>query len=347
MNSNILKAEEMRYPQMRDLNRDKTLLILPVSSLEVHGHHLPMGMDTFFATLQAEDLAEAFAEAHPDWAVVLYPPLTLGTDELPLAGSVSATPRVVRDAVMGFGNSLVGHGFKYIVVTNGHGGPRQPPAIEEACHRISVKRRSVMIAPSMRVLYSYVTGDAIPRIEAEIGRPLTDIEKSALSTGGEHAAVLETSLLLAYRPELVSDVYKQCPYDTPPRVPSIGRIGRVLSAPFKVLGLANVAEKVNLIFDGLAGNIGWWMNTHRGYGDHVVTYMGNPSAASSELGMALRKLIARDLLEEVEAVISGRRLPSEVHSIFWTIPVARTDFFRNLGIAIGALIVIVGMLLLL
>lgn len=340
MSATIHKAEEMLYPQMRDLNPDRTLLILPVSALEVHGYHLPMGMDPFFASMNAADLAEAFTGAHPDWSVVLYPPLTLGTDELPLAGSISVAPRVVRNAVIGFGNSLADHGFRYIVVLNGHGGPRQPPALEEACHRISQKRGVAMVAPSMRALPPYATGEAIPRIEAELGRPLADAEKAALSTGGEHAAVIETSLMLAYRPELVSDSYKEYTLDGPPRAPLIPTIGRVLGMLLKALGFGSAAGKLSLICDVLARNIGWWLNTKRGYGDHVVTHMGDPSLASPELGKALRKLMARDLLEEVDAVITGRRLPTEVHSLYWKVPIIRTDFFRNVGLVVGALIVL-------
>ncbi len=347
MAPNVLKAEEMLYPQMRDLNRDKTLLILPVSSLEVHGHHLPMGMDTAFAAMNASDLAQLFAESHPDWSVVLYPPLTLGTDELPLAGSISVTPRTLRDAVMGFGNSLAIYGFKYVVVTNGHGGPRQPPALEEACQRISLKKKVAMFAPSMRVLHPYVTGGAIPKIEAEIGRPLTEVEKSALSTGGEHAAVMETSLMLAYRPDLVADCYKESGLDSPPKVPSVVKIGNILRRILDAIRLARAAEKASLIFNGLAESVGWFLNTRKGYGDHLVTYMGNPSAASPELGKTLRKLIARDLLEEVNAVITGRTLPSDVHSIYWKIPIARTDFFRKLGLIACAVIIVLILLALL
>jgi creatinine amidohydrolase len=344
VNPGIYKAEEMLYPHMRDLDRDKTLCILPMSALEVHGHHLPMGMDTWFAGMNAADLAEEFAGEHSDWTVILYPPLTLGTDELPLPGSISAKPRVVRDALIGFGNSLAEHGFKYIVVTNGHGGPRQPPAQEEACERVSRKWNIAMIAPSMKVLYPYPTGGAFPSIEQELGRTLTDVEKEALSTGGEHGAVMETSLMLAYKPELVDDSYKECAMDGPPRVPSIAGIGTVLAGPVKALGMKGAAEKVLLIFDGLARNIGWKWNAQKGYGGHQVTHMGNPAAASMELGKALRKLIARDLLEEVDAIIEGRTRPEDVHSLYWQIPVTRTNFFRNLGI-VSCLLILLATLL--
>ena len=340
MSSGVLKAEEMLYPRMRDLDRDKTLCILPMSALEVHGHHLPMGMDTWFAGMNASDLADEFAKTHPDWSVVLYPPLTLGCDELPLPGSIAVKPRVVRDALIGFGDSLADHGFKYIVVTNGHGGPRQPPAQEEACERVSRRRGIAMIAPSMKVLYPFPTGGATDRLEAEMGRPLTDVEKEALSTGGEHAAVMETSLMLAYRPELVADSYSECKMDGPPRVPSVAMIGNILAAPMRMFGMKCGGQTVSLIFDNLARNIGWALNVKKGYGGHQVTYMGNPSAASAELGKALRKLIARDLLAEIDAVIEGRTLPSEVHSLFWKIPILRADFLRNLAFAIAGLIVL-------
>ena len=65
----------------------------------------------------------------------------------------------------------------------------------------------------------------------------------------------------------------------------------------------------------------------------------------AELGRALRNLIAHDLLEETDAVIEGRTLPSDVHSLFWKIPVARTDFFRNLGLVAGAVLAIVILIL--
>lgn len=329
---------------MRDLNPDKSIFILPASSLEVHGYHLPMGMDTWFAEMNAADFAEEFARSHPDWSVVLYPPLTLGTDELPLAGSIEVKPRVLRDALIGFGNSLAKFGFKYIVVTNGHGGPRQSPAQEEACQRVSRKRGVAMIAPSMRVLAKYPTGEALDIIEAELGRPLTEIERESLSTGGEHAAIMETSLMLAYRPELVAESYKDAKMDAPPKVPLVLKLGKIMSWPIKVLGFKESASFVDTVFNSLAGNIGWFLNTKKGYGGKLVTYQGNPSAASAELGRALRRLIARDLLAEADGVITGRMMPSEVHSPFWDIPIIRTDFFRNLGLAVIVLVILLALL---
>ena len=129
--------------------------------------------------------------------------------------------------------------------------------------------------------------------------------------------------------------------DGPPRVPSVAAIGTVLTAPMKMLGMKDAVKTVTLIFDSLARNVGWMLNSKNGYGGHEVTYMGNPSAASPELGRVLRKLIARDLLAEVDDVIEGRTRPDEVHSIYWKIPVARTNFLRNLTIFAFALVALI------
>ncbi|MDO8611491.1 MAG: hypothetical protein Q7R32_01550, partial [Dehalococcoidia bacterium] len=76
----------------------------------------PLGMDMFMARWMAEETARRFAEARPDWTVVLYPHITLGTDELPLPGSVDGAQQTVYRALLAHGASLAQAGFGYAVV---------------------------------------------------------------------------------------------------------------------------------------------------------------------------------------------------------------------------------------
>src|SRR3990170_4694241 len=118
----LLRAEEITYTQLRQFVPERSIAFASVSALEVHGPHLPFGMDMFSARWQAEETARRFAEAHPDWSVAIYPHLPLGTDELPLPGSVDGSQQTVYRALLAFGASLAKAGFGYAVVTNGHGG---------------------------------------------------------------------------------------------------------------------------------------------------------------------------------------------------------------------------------
>ena len=52
---NLFRAEELNYSQVRAFNPERTIAFLPVSALEVHGPHLPLGMDLFTARWTAEE----------------------------------------------------------------------------------------------------------------------------------------------------------------------------------------------------------------------------------------------------------------------------------------------------
>ena len=72
--SKIYKLEELRAPQIEALDRERTLFILPVGMLEVHGPHLPIGTDTIGVTYEADRASRRVAQALPDWNVVMMPP---------------------------------------------------------------------------------------------------------------------------------------------------------------------------------------------------------------------------------------------------------------------------------
>src|SRR3990172_217093 len=126
----LLRAEEITYSHVQQFDPQRSIAFLSVSALEVHGPHLPLGMDMFMARWQAEVTARRLAEADADWTVVVYPHLPLGTDELPLPGSIDGTQQTVYRALLAYGASLAKAGVGYAVVTNGHGGPRHAAAIQ-------------------------------------------------------------------------------------------------------------------------------------------------------------------------------------------------------------------------
>jgi creatinine amidohydrolase/Fe(II)-dependent formamide hydrolase-like protein len=51
------RAEELTYSQVRRFDRARAIAFQPVSALEVHGPHLPLGMDWFMARWMAEETA--------------------------------------------------------------------------------------------------------------------------------------------------------------------------------------------------------------------------------------------------------------------------------------------------
>jgi creatinine amidohydrolase len=331
----LVHAAELSYTKVRALDMNRTICFQPVSALEVHGPHLPLGMDYFMARWMAEETGRRFSEAHPEWTVVQLPPLPLGTDELPLAGSMSASQRTVYAAVRAHGRSLAAAGYRYVVVTNGHGGPRHAAALEAACRRISKRHGIQMFTPSILALHRIITGQRQPLVESLLGRPLTAAEQHGL-LHGEHAGSWETSFMLAERPELVESNYRQLALDTPPTFKPLARLGERI-APW-LTHLGRDASKWREGFDGVASAVGWLLNANYGYGGPTVTYQGDPSVASAEIGAAFREVMVRECLALVEGVTAGTMRASEVRSIASDHGVIQPFFWSKVGLAAAAVL---------
>jgi len=328
-------AAELTYTQVRGLDMTRTICFLPMSALEVHGPHLPLGMDCFMARWMAEETGRRFAAARPDWTVIQLPALPLGTDELPLAGSMNADQRTVYRALRAHGRSLARAGYRYIVVTNGHGGPRHAAALEYACRRISKRHGVQMFTPSILALHRIITGQRFDVLEESLGRPLTDIERRG-TLAGEHAGTMETSFMLAERAALVDPNYTTLPLGGPPAfAPLMALANR--GRPDRDTGEPGPSESQSTI-SRLAHGIGWLLNARYGYGGPTVTYQGDPSCASAELGHAFREVMVRECLTTVDAVVSGRLQATDVRSIASDPPIIQPYFWRAVGLAAAAVV---------
>jgi creatinine amidohydrolase len=329
----IIDAADLTYTKMRGLDMSRTICFQPVSALEVHGPHLPLGMDYFMARWMAEETGRRFAAAHPEWTVVQLTPLPLGTDELPLAGSMHASQRTVYGAVTSHGRSLADAGYRYIVLTNGHGGPRHAAALEHACRRISKRHGIHMFTPSAVALHRIVTGQRLDELEALIGRPLMEPERRGI-LAGEHAGTLETAFMLADRPELVEPSYRALPLGGPPVFTPLARVGERVVQWWARSG--RDTAKLREAFDGLAGGFGWLLNAKYGYGGPAVSYQGDPSVASVELGRAFRDLMVRDCLAIVQSVIAGETSAMHVRSIASDHAMIQPRFWPKVGLVAAA-----------
>ncbi len=322
----LIQAPEMTYTQVQQLRRNRSIAFLSASALEVHGPHLPLGMDMFAACWMAEETARRFAEAHPDWTVVRYPHIPLGTDELPLPGSMDGTQQTVYRALLAHGASLAQAGFGYAVVMNGHGGARHAAAVEAACRVASRCYGIQMFSPSIAVLHGVVTGARHGQIESNLGRPLTEEERQGL-INGEHAGTMETSFALAERAEQVEGTYRDLHQFGPPSVRPLAFVGRALAPLFGAR-----SGRVKEISESLAGGIGWLLNAHHGYGGPPVTYQGDPSAASAELGHAIRETMIQGCLDYAEKVTGGELAAEEVRSIASDPAIIQPGFWQRLGL---------------
>jgi creatinine amidohydrolase len=113
---------ELRWPEVARYLEGNDSVLLPVGSTEQHGPHLPLGVDALTAIALARDAGERSGTlvAAPVWYG--WAPQHMGAP-----GTVTLRPETLAALVADVGLSLVHHGFRRIVVVNGHRIANLPP----------------------------------------------------------------------------------------------------------------------------------------------------------------------------------------------------------------------------
>jgi len=114
-----MRWEELSVLDIQALDRDRTVVILPVGSVEQHGRHLPVGTDTILA----RSVALAAAEILRGRIAVLPPPwYGFSAHHMRFPGTVTLRADTMTALVEDIAASVISHGFRRLLIVNGHGG---------------------------------------------------------------------------------------------------------------------------------------------------------------------------------------------------------------------------------
>lgn len=184
----------MTWKEVEEALQRTDMVIIPVGSIEQHGHHLPLCTDIYAAIEQCKLIAQ---EAD----VLVAPPLLVGLSEhhMGFPGTLTLSPETFEAVLYETAQSLIRHGFKKILFYNGHGG--NTTSVNNVIQKIN--QTTPAIAVSLNTLQ-------LPEEEELEHYPAYDW----------HAGVGETSLMLyltnslvdmsqAVQPELTFPSYVQ------------------------------------------------------------------------------------------------------------------------------------------
>ncbi len=180
------KLTEMTWPEVAALPRGETIVLLPVAAHEQHGPHLPVGTDTIIADGVIESFGAKLREGRE---VLLLPTLTVGksNEHMGFSGTLTLSLTTLASVVGDIARSVARHGFKKLVLLNSHGGNTDV---------LNALSRDLREELSMSV---FVVDWWFTDFWSEL---LNEIQQSPRD-GVFHAGELETSIVLALRPELV------------------------------------------------------------------------------------------------------------------------------------------------
>jgi len=170
--------QEMTWEEVRDITKEVDIALIPIGSTEQHGLALPLGTDSYAAIGLAEDVAEKTG-------TVIAPPIWYGdsSHHMAFSGTITLRPETVIELIKDVSESLIRHGFRKIIVINGHRGANLS-ALDIAMR--SVKEKTGAYAAVVDPFHIAV--DIVPKIR---------------ETEGYHAEEIEASHMLYLKPELV------------------------------------------------------------------------------------------------------------------------------------------------
>ncbi len=171
-----MRLEELTSADVARMRR-KPVVLLPVGAVEQHGPHLPLGADIIQPMAVLERVAKRTA-------AVLAPSIAYGLTQTsrPYAGTVGVSFDALRAYARDVLADLVRNGFRRIVVVSGHA-----EGVHLAALRTAAKEVVDAAGADITVLSDYEL-----------------IYASKFAEKGEgHAGKIETSRLLAERPDLV------------------------------------------------------------------------------------------------------------------------------------------------
>lgn len=177
-----LWLDQLTSDEFADYVKGDHLVILPFGSIEEHGSHLPLGTDSF----QCENVVKRIAER---FGAYVLPPVRYGecrtTRNFPGTISIrSETVMMLTEDVLG---ELARNGVSNVLVLSGHAGSGHMAAIRLGAQR-AVERNTdlkAMVLSDYDIAYD-LAGKEFPPTDG-------------------HAGQIETSRMLAIRPDLVGD----------------------------------------------------------------------------------------------------------------------------------------------
>ncbi len=231
--------QDLSWTDFSALPKD-AVAVLPVAAVEQHGPHLPVSVD---ALINAGILARALELVPAGTAVLALPMQSVGlsVEHVRFPGTLTLSAETLIAALTEIGRSVARAGVRRLVILNSHGG--QPQAVEIVCRRL---RADGVFAVSCMASHL-----GLPE-----GVVLTPEEKRH----GIHGGLVETSLMLHLRPDLV-------------------RMDRAID--FRSAWLKHEQEMSVLTPEGGVG-FGWETQDL-----HPAGALGDASAATAALGAAI------------------------------------------------------------
>ena len=178
----VHELAQLTWEEVRDLDRGRTLVVLPVGAIEAHGPHLPLDSDVVIASAMAYAGAEMLSARGR--TVLILPALAYTAASFGAAfhGTLSISGITVTAVVVDLARILTQQGFQLLALANAHLDPEHLTALSEAVKLGRADQLLPIVFPDLT------------------RRPWAERLGEEFKSGACHAGQFESSIVLNERP---------------------------------------------------------------------------------------------------------------------------------------------------
>lgn len=247
MNAPIRHWSDLSTADFAALNRERAIAVLPVAATEQHGPHLPLSVDT---DIVDGVVAAALPHLPADLPALFLPTQAIGfsPEHTRFTGTLTLKADTLVRVWTEIGEAVAASGVKKLVLLNSHGG--QVGALDLVARDLRAR---------LGMLVYSISWFNLPLHDAA-GNDVNALFSADEHRFGIHAGEIETSMMLALRPDLV----------------------RMDKAEYFRSTSQDRAERFATLGNGRSAKLGWMMQDYNPQGA-----VGNAAAATAEKGRAL------------------------------------------------------------
>ena len=120
----IRNYRELTRLEMEQVDKEETIVLIPLGALEQHGNQAPLGTDDIIAEAMVKYIKEELEKEDEDFPMLVFPviPVGLSTEHKNFCGSITFRPDTYYHLLYDISASLAHHGFKKLAFLVCHGG---------------------------------------------------------------------------------------------------------------------------------------------------------------------------------------------------------------------------------
>ena len=194
----IRNYAELTRLEMEQVDKEKTIVMIPLGATEQHGDQAPLGTDMMIGTAMPRYIKEEMEKEDPDFPMLVFPtlPVGLSVEHMDFCGSVTLKPDTYYKMLYEITESIASHGFRRFVFLICHGGNR--PIVDALARQL---RHDLGILPFVLASGAFFH----PEVQKTV---------SPGNTFDFHGGEMETSMVMAICPDSVKLEHSRAGYKT-------------------------------------------------------------------------------------------------------------------------------------